>query len=499
MDKEKLKEQARVAMAKARAAMSEIKDNFKADEGATGARKIQSRFVNLWKSGTPGRVTLIATPVAVLLLLVLVFAGGGSGSGVQSPVPSDKSVAQSPVPAEKPPAAPGGSEGKNSASHAVAQSPVPAEKPPAAPADTEMSREERERNQIKEILALAKKSAEEDFNINFGGFFVGMSRYDAQDLAAYYKLKDDEYSVEAAPGKAVSQIWFSLKGVRRITRGGSTIEELAQAVANRVGDLKRDYDSREWGHKTIDGIVVTFGGKGLTIRNVRVASNTPLATLEAARKDKADTDAIEKRATEEMARADRAVKATTILTDMVAIPGTNYKMGKTEVTQAQWVAVMGNNPSRFKGADNPVENVSWDDCKAFLKKLNALPTVRESGLVFRLPTPKEWKYACLAGSTDYYCKLADGTEITTRTVGEVAWYNDNGGSKTHPVGQKKPNAFGLYDMLGNVEELCDGGSYCACLGHSWNNAGGCPGVRGDGDPYYGSDSCLGFRLLATQK
>ena len=111
-----IKEKTRVAMAKARAAMSEIKANFKADEGATGARKIQSRFVNLWKSGTPGRVALIATPVAVLLFMVLVFGvvlafgGGGSGSGVQSPVPSDKSVAQSPVPAEPPPAAAGGTD-----------------------------------------------------------------------------------------------------------------------------------------------------------------------------------------------------------------------------------------------------------------------------------------------------------------------------------------------------------------------------------------------------
>ena len=91
-----------------------------------------------------------------------------------------------------------------------------------ADAYTDRSREKREQavapDHIMEIFALAKTSAEDDFNINFCGFFAGMSRYDAQDLAAYYKLKDDEYSVAAAPGKAVSELWFSLKGVRRITR-----------------------------------------------------------------------------------------------------------------------------------------------------------------------------------------------------------------------------------------------------------------------------------------
>ena len=83
------------------------------------------------------------------------------------------------------------------------------------------SREKREQaaapGHIKEIFALAQKSAEEDFNVNFCGFFTGMSRYDAIDLAAYYKLKEGEYSLNAEPGKAVSRLWFSLKGVRRIT------------------------------------------------------------------------------------------------------------------------------------------------------------------------------------------------------------------------------------------------------------------------------------------
>ncbi len=179
-----------------------------------------------------------------------------------------------------------------------------------ADAYMDSSREKREQaaapDHIKEIFALAKKSAEEDFNVNFCGFFVGMSLYDAADLASYYKLKEGEYVVSARPGKAVSRLWFSLKGVRRITKGGNTIDELAQAVANRVGDLKRDWETEEYTYKTIDGVVVGMGRGGLSIQNVQVASQTPLATAEAARKDKADMDAAEKAAAEEAARKEKA-------------------------------------------------------------------------------------------------------------------------------------------------------------------------------------------------
>ena len=390
-----------------------------------------------------------------------------------------------------------------------------------ADAYTDASRERREQSvapdHIKEVFALAKKSAEEDFNVNFCGFFTGMSRYDAQDLAAYYKLKDGEYSIGAAPGKAVSQLWFSLKGVRRITKGGNTLDELAQAVANRVGNLKRDYDSREWEYKTIDGIVVTFGEKGLSIQNDGVAAQAPLATTMAAQKDRADVVAAQKAAaeeaarreraaTEEAARRERALKKTVsnIINNMVAIPGKNFKMGKYEVTQVQWQAVMGENPSRFKGSENPVERVSWDDCKKFLEKLNAMPEVKESGLIFRLPTEKEWEYACRAGSTGDYCKLADGTAITESTLDEVAWYDDNSGNKTHPVGQKKPNAFGLYDMHGNVWEWCEdlyraGFSSRVYRGGGWNfNSRRCAAGYRD----YNCPDCryngLGFRLAASQ-
>ena len=116
-----------------------------------------------------------------------------------------------------------------------------------------------------------------------------------------------------------------------------------------------------------------------------------------------------------------------LVEDMVEIPDRCLLMGKYEVTQAQWEAVMGENPSLFKGADNPVENISWDDCQKFLKKLNEIPSVKESGLTFRLPTEEEWKYACRAGATGDYCKLADGTETSESTLGQVAWFKDNSG------------------------------------------------------------------------
>ena len=176
--------------------------------------------------------------------------------------------------------------------------------------------------------------------------------------------------------------------------------------------------------------------------------------------------------------------------------------GKTEVTQAQWEALMGANPSDFKGADNPVENVSWDDCQEFLLKLNALPSVKASGLTFRLPTEEEWEYACRAGATGKFCKLADGTEITEDTLGQVAWFEDNADGKTHPVGQKEPNAFGLYDMHGNVWEWTStaDGEDRVDRGGSWLYSGwNCKAsLRDGGSPVYRGNG-LGFRLCASGK
>jgi len=185
---------------------------------------------------------------------------------------------------------------------------------------------------------------------------------------------------------------------------------------------------------------------------------------------------------------------------MVRIPGRDYWMGKFPVTQAQWKAVTGENPSEFEGSENPLENVSWDACQAFLKTLNGLDVVQKSGLVFRLPEEAEWETACRAGATGKYCKLADGTEITEETLGEVAWFDENSDDTTHPVGRKQPNAFGLYDMHGNVCEwtaTAVGGNR-VLRGGSWNrSAWYCKSsLRIWYSPSYRS-YYLGFRLCAS--
>ena len=134
--------------------------------------------------------------------------------------------------------------------------------------------------------------------------------------------------------------------------------------------------------------------------------------------------------------------------DMISIPGQGYKIQRTEVTQAQWEAVMGNNPSKFKGLNRPVENVSWDDCQKFIEKLNKL-----EGRKYRLPTEKEWEYACRAGSTSkYWGKRKNGQDGPPDVMGWYECRNSNWG--TQNVAQKEPNAWWLYDMHGNVAEWC---------------------------------------------
>jgi formylglycine-generating enzyme required for sulfatase activity/serine/threonine protein kinase len=121
-----------------------------------------------------------------------------------------------------------------------------------------------------------------------------------------------------------------------------------------------------------------------------------------------------------------------------------FYMGIYEVTQKQYQQVMGTNPSKFNGSNLPVEQLSWNDAMEFCKKLS-----QKEGKTYRLPTEAEWEYACRAGTTSMY-----GFGDSESQLGAYGWYGNNSGDTTHPVGQKKPNAWGLYDMHGNVLEWC---------------------------------------------
>jgi len=184
-----------------------------------------------------------------------------------------------------------------------------------------------------------------------------------------------------------------------------------------------------------------------------------------------------------------------------------FYLGKYEVTQEQWEKVMGNNPSDFKGAKNPVDQVSYADCQSFVTRMKE----KVPGQTFRLPTEAEWEYSCRGGATGDYC-YGDGEGL----LAEYAWYSSNANNMTHPVGEKKPNAWGLYDMHGNVWEWCADwyGEYPATAvddpqgpasGSGWVNRGGswssdadccCSAFRGTDGPC-AKYSCIGLRLARS--
>jgi formylglycine-generating enzyme required for sulfatase activity len=183
----------------------------------------------------------------------------------------------------------------------------------------------------------------------------------------------------------------------------------------------------------------------------------------------------------------------------------SFAIGKYEVTQAQWKALMGSNPSHFNGCDQcPVENVSWIDVQGYIRELN-----KQTGKSYRLPTEAEWEYAARGGNR------SEGTVYAgSNAIGEVAWYDGNSPSGTNPVGIKKANELGIFDMSGNVWEWCSdshggysssyelnpkgvsSGTYRVLRGGSWRDNRQALRVanRGGGYPNEESNSD-GFRLV----
>lgn len=231
----------------------------------------------------------------------------------------------------------------------------------------------------------------------------------------------------------------------------------------------------------VDGETQTFIANGVEFTMVKVEGGTFLMGATAEQGSDADED--EKPAHE--------------------VQLSTFCIGQTEVTQALWEAVMGSNPSYFKGQKLPVEYVSWNNCQTFITKLNQL-----TGQQFRLPTEAEWEFAARGGNSSKGYKYAG-----SNSVDDVAWYYYNSENKTHEVASLQPNELGIYDMSGNVWEWCqdwygsysssvvnnptgpNSGSYRVLRGGSWfNNSGSCrvSGRSGDTPGDRGSD--LGLRL-----
>lgn len=173
--------------------------------------------------------------------------------------------------------------------------------------------------------------------------------------------------------------------------------------------------------------------------------------------------------------------------NFVKIPNQNYEMQDTQVTQNEWKDIMEANPSHFKGGNNPVDQVSWNDCQEFINKLNE----SQKEYIYALPTEEQWEFCA---------KSCENIPVL-----EQAWYYENSKEKTHPVKELEPNDLGLYDMLGNVWEWCEDlwsedSSYRVIRGGSWYND---PQYLRSAYRIFGGPSSrynsVGFRLVRTVK
>ena len=265
-----------------------------------------------------------------------------------------------------------------------------------------------------------------------------------------------------------------------------TVNILEGQTASLSGVLTTNASSSVASGTSFTGNTITIPIKdGISIDMVRVEAGTFTMGATAEMKHPADDE--------------KPVHQVTLTND--------YYIGKYEVTQALWQAVMGNNPSEFKGDNLPVEKVSWKDCQDFISKLN-----RITGKTFRLPTEAEWEYAARGGNKSRGYQYSGSNNLA-----DVAWYMDNSGDKTHAVGTKQPNELGIYDMSGNVWEWCqdwygkyssssqvnptgaNSGSYRVKRGGSWEIIDwGCrSSYRYSSVPDF-CGSNLGFRLFLSE-
>ncbi|GHV61506.1 hypothetical protein FACS1894195_2120 [Bacteroidia bacterium] len=259
-------------------------------------------------------------------------------------------------------------------------------------------------------------------------------------------------------------------------------EEHSYERSGNVADNDIAAMGRQFGVRYVCAAKVSkssFGGNTLSVR---------LIDVESAEVIKSASDALTSEEFNSLVKISKKIAGELIGVDglnIEMIPVGGFSIGKYEVTQEQWEAVMGSNPSYFKGDDLPVENVSWNDAKAFISKLNSM-----TGKTYRLPTEAEWERAAKGGKNYDYSG--------SNSIDAVAWYD---GSKTHPVGTKQPNALGIYDMTGNVWEWCEDCYDSSCSdrvsrGGSWFNSAAYCRVSGrNGGTPSGRYNSLGFRLV----
>ena len=306
------------------------------------------------------------------------------------------------------------------------------------------------------------------------------------DPILYFEI---DYNVTAEADDKPSEYTFNFNKIRVINTVSGKVTQTSAVSKTQPRTMKPEQELREFAG-IVEKTKANFDAEKYPVEAY-------MAALGLCRVD----------AEKETARDDKLRKLSGV-SRLVAIPGKDYAMLSTEVTQKLYQEVMGKNPSKFKGENNPVESVDWYDAIYFCNKLSercgcepaytnidGTITQNESSNGFRLPTLDEWEYAAKGGQNYKYAGCDN--------LDEVGWYKENSGETTHPVAQKKPNDYGLYDMTGNVwewlwtkyssiERLCRGGG--------WKNSAKTSELSTEGYDYLDrQDNDLGFRIVRTVK